>query len=128
MPEEPEEPAVEPEIVEPGPREPAPRRSFFHPLSGAAILGIDWLAFGADAATGMAAMALVCLAAFAGTYYAVYAVQRGLRGDTPEQARMKALIGGVAAGVPFPITGTVVGGLILMLSGLPSSARPGRGL
>jgi hypothetical protein len=119
----PEDEPVEPEIVDgpPPARAPAPRRSFFHPLSGAIILGVDWLAFGLDLFSDFAALLVVGVLAFAATYYLVYRTQVGLRGDSPSSARWKAFIGALAAGVPFPVTGTIVGAAILTLSGLPSS-------
>ena len=46
-----------------------------------------------------------------------------LRGDAPRAAFLKAFAGALAAGVPFPVTGTIVGAAILALSGLPSLRR-----
>ena len=100
------------------------RRTFYHPASGAAILGLDWLFFGLEWEFGPVSMVLACLAAFAATYFVVERVQRRWHGDEPGVARAKALFGAAAAGAPFAITGTVVGGLILVLSGL----KPGLGL
>lgn len=114
----PEDPVVEPELVEPLP--PPPPRTFFHPLSGLVILGVDWLAFGADFVSGLFALLLTSLAAFTAVFFAVYRVQTRLNGDAPGKARWKALLGALAAGVPFPVAGTVVGAAILVLSGLPS--------
>jgi hypothetical protein len=102
---------VEPEIVRPG--------TFYHPSSGLVILGVDWLAFGLDLPTGFALVALVSLAAFVVTFIAVAKIQ--LRyGDSPKKAYLKAFLGAVAAGVPFPVTGTIVGTVILLMSGLSS--------
>lgn len=107
------------------PREPQPRgRSFFHPLSGALILAVDWLAFGLDWASGFVLLAVVALLAFGVTYVGVELIQRKLHGDAPRKAALKALLGALAAGVPFPVAGTIVGAAILALSGLPT----GRGL
>lgn len=94
------------------------RRSFFHPLSGAAILGVDWLCFGLEWQLGAVSMALMSLAAFTGTTWAVYRIQLERHGDKPGVARAKAVFAGLAAGVPFPVTGTLLGALILTLSGL----------
>lgn len=91
---------------------------FFHPLSGAVILSVDWLAFGLDLFSGFAALALVSLLSFALTFYAVLSIQRRLRGDAPGPALLKALLGALAAGAPFPVAGTLVGVAILSLSGL----------
>lgn len=100
------------------------RRTFYHPASGAAILGFDWLFFGLGWELGPISMVLACAAAFGATYFVVERVQRRWHGDEPKIARAKALFGAAAAGAPFAITGTVVGGLILVLSGL----KPGLGL
>ena len=98
-----------------------PKRSFFHPLSGIVILGVDWLAFGLDLPTEFLFVPLVSALAFGMTFWAVARIQ--LRdGDAPRLAYIKAFLGALAAGVPFPVTGTILGTAILLLSGLP----PGR--
>jgi hypothetical protein len=94
------------------------RRTFFHPASGAAILAFDWLFFGLEWELGPVSLVLSCAAAFAATYFVVERIQRRWHGDEPKIARAKALFGAAAAGAPFAIAGTVVGGLILVLSGL----------
>lgn len=96
---------------------PAPRRPFFQRASGAAILLVDWLCFGLEWQLGPVSMAVMSLAAFAATYAVVWRAQ-SLAGDPPRLAHAKAVAGALAAAVPFPVTGTVVGGLILALSGL----------
>lgn len=94
-----------------------PKKSFYEPMSGAVILGVDWLAFGIDAPTGFALVAFVSAAAFGSVFYAVEKIQ--LRaGDPPRAARVKALLGATAAGAPFPVTGTIMGTVILAMSGL----------
>lgn len=97
------------------------RRSFYHPLSGLAILAIDWAFFGLEWELGPLTMALSSVAAFASCYLVVRRVQERWGGDQPKQAKIKALIGAAAAGVPFAVGGTVLGGLILALSGLKAS-------
>lgn len=120
-----EDKIVEGEFVDgppPGgrPEKPAKRSgSFFHPLSGAVILAADWVFFGLDVASGFLLLALFSVAAFGVVFAAVSNIQRRLAGDDPQKAALKALIGALAAAVPFPITGTVVGGAIIALSGLP---------
>jgi hypothetical protein len=108
---------VEGEIV--GGARSGPKR-FYHPLSGVVILGVDWLAFGLDLFSGFAAIAVASLLAFLVTFYSVLTIQRRLNGDDPGAALLKALIGGLAAGMPFPVTGTILGGFIIALSGLPT--------
>ena len=111
------------EIVGPEPPVAPKKRSFFHPLSGMVILGLDWLAFGMDFFSGFAALLIVSVATFAATFAMVSLIQRRLNGDSPGAAAGKAFLGAVAAGVPFPVTGTIVGAAILALSGLPDLAR-----
>ena len=96
------------------------RRTFYHPASGAAILVIDWLFFGLEWELGPASLVLACAAAFVATYFVVERVQRRWHGDGPRAARAKALLGAAAAGAPFAVGGTLLGGLILALSGLRS--------
>lgn len=100
-----------------------PKKAFFQRASGAAILSVDWLCFGLEWQLGPLSMAVMSVAAFAVTYAVVWKVQTRLGGDDARRAHGKAFLGALAAGVPFPVTGTVVGGLILALSGLrlPSS-------
>lgn len=94
------------------------KRTFFHPFSGLVILGVDWVTFGMDLPTHFIFTPLVSLIAFGVTFWAVARVQRR-DGDDPKRAYFKAFLGALAAGVPFPVTGTIVGGAILVLSGLP---------
>jgi hypothetical protein len=97
------------------------RRTFFHPASGLAILAIDWLFFGLEWELGPVSLVLSCLASFGLCYAAVKRIQERWHGDDPRLARNKALFGAAAAGAPFAIGGTLLGGLILVLSGLKAS-------
>ena len=93
------------------------RPPFFEPASGAAILGVDWLCFGLEWQLGPVSLFVMSLFAFSASYAAVSRIQ--LRaGDPPRIARAKGFLGGAAAGIPFPVAGTIVGALILLLSGL----------
>ena len=120
----------EAEVIPPGGTKPkqaadAPKasRTFFHPLSGVVILGVDWLAFGVELPTSFLAVPVVAAVAFAVTFWAVSKLQER-HGDEPRMAVIKALLGGLAAGVPFPIAGTIVGTAIIVLSGLPKLKFP----
>jgi hypothetical protein len=101
-------------------------RPFFQRASGAAILAVDWLCFGLEWELGPVSMAAMSVTAFVVTYAVVWKVQTRLGGDDARRAHGKAFLGALAAGVPFPVTGTVVGGLILALSGLRLPKLPGR--
>jgi hypothetical protein len=121
--------AIDVEIVNESPTRSSARldeekvRTFFHPASGLAILLLDWLAFGTDVPTAFVLTPLVSLVTFGLTYAAVYYIQRHESGDNTTRANWKAVLGAVAAGVPFPITGTILGAGILLLSGLPLSGK-----
>lgn len=99
------------------------RRTFFHPASGAAILAIDWLFFGLEWELGPVSLILSCLASFGLCYAVVARIQERWHGDEPALARRKALFGAAAAGAPFAVGGTLLGGLILALSGLSRLGR-----
>lgn len=101
-------------------------RPFFQRASGAAILIVDWFCFGLEWQLGPLSMAVMSAVAFAVTYAAVWKIQTRVGGDDERRAHGKALLGALAAGAPFPITGTVIGGLILALSGLKLPKLPGR--
>ncbi len=102
-------------------------KSFFHPGSGLAIIGIDVAAFGINVPTGFLLTFLVALGAFVSTFVVVFGIQKQQAGDTTGWAALKALIGATAAGIPMPIAGTVLGAAILMLSGLPNSTSKALG-
>jgi hypothetical protein len=94
-------------------------RTFYHPASGVVILGLDWLAFGTDFFTGMMALPLVCFLSFAVSFWLVLLIQLNWTHDKFTSSLGKAFIGAVMVGLPFPITGTLLGAAILVLSGLP---------
>ncbi|MEM1060593.1 MAG: hypothetical protein AAGK14_15370 [Verrucomicrobiota bacterium] len=96
-------------------------KSFFHPGSGLAIIGVDVVAFGLNAPTGFLATAFISLGAFVATFALVFGIQKNQHHDSTGWAILKALIGAVAAAVPFPIAGTALGAAILFLSGLPNT-------
>ena len=95
---------------------PLRRPTFFEPAAGAAILGVDWLCFGLEWQLGPVSMAVMSVAAFLSAFVVVRHVQLKA-GAAPRVAMAKAAFGALAAGVPFPIAGTVAGALILALSG-----------
>ena len=97
--------------------QPLRRPSFFEPAAGAAILAADWLCFGLEWPLGPLGMAFVSVFSFVGVTVLVTQTQRRA-GDHPRVAFAKGIFGGIAAGLPFPIAGTILGALILMLSGL----------
>jgi hypothetical protein len=94
-------------------------RTFYHPASGVVILGLDWLAFGTDFLTGFLALPVLCILAFMVTFPVIYVIQLKWSKDTIGAALGKAFLGAFLVGLPFPITGTLLGAAILALAGLP---------
>ena len=100
---------------------PTPRKKFWlHPASGLLILAVDWLFFAPEAMTAEVAAIVTCPLAFLITTAGVFWIQRRKSGDSLGAAMAKALLGGVLAGLPTPISGTIFGTLVLVLSGLSS--------
>jgi hypothetical protein len=94
------------------------RKYWLHPASGLLILAVDWLFFAPEAATFEVAAILTCPLAFAVTAAGVFWIQRRKNGDSFGSAAAKAFFGGIVAGIPTSIAGTIVGTLVLVLSGL----------
>src|SRR5471032_2261519 len=106
----------------PGGTQPPPLaglRTFYHPASGVVILGLDWLAFGTDLLSGFMALPLICILTFLITFPVLYVIQIRWSKDKPPAAVGKAFLGAFLVGLPFPITGTLLGAAVLALSGLP---------
>jgi hypothetical protein len=94
-------------------------RTFYHPASGVVILGLDWIAFGSDLLTDLIALPLICIISFLMTFPIVYVIQMRWGRDSHMAALGKAFLGAFMVGLPFPITGTLLGAAILALAGLP---------
>ena len=101
---------------------PPPRRTKFwlHPASGLLILAVDWFFFAPEFMTAEIAAIITSPLAFIITTAGVFWIQRRRNGDSFGGALLKALLGGVLAGIPTPISGTIFGTLVLALSGLRS--------
>lgn len=93
--------------------------TFYHPASGVVILALDWLIFGTDLFTGFLALPAMCVIGFLATFPLVLAIQQKWSRDKLPNALGKAFLGAFMVGLPFPITGTLLGAAILALSGLP---------
>jgi hypothetical protein len=96
-------------------------RTFYHPASGVVILALDWLAFGTDFASGFLALPAICVLSFLATFPILYLIQRNWSLDTRASALGKAFLGAFLVGLPFPITGTLLGAAVLALAGLPGN-------
>ena len=93
-------------------------KTFFHPASGLAILGIDILCFGPQVIFPFD-VPVMCVLAFLATFPFVYFFQLKWSQDRPAAAFGKAFFGAFMAGLPFSIAGTMFGAAVLALAGLP---------
>jgi hypothetical protein len=93
-------------------------RTFYHPASGVAILGVDLLCFGPEVFLPFD-LPFMCVFAFLVTLPLVYLVQWKWSKDTMAASFGKAFLGAFLAGLPFSITGTIFGAAVLVMSGLP---------
>jgi hypothetical protein len=92
--------------------------SLLHPLTGLAMLGLDWLLFGGELVSGFLSepvlIPLGALAGFASTFW----IERRYAKRGFGRSVLAALFGGLVVGVPWPISGTFIGLIVLALSGL----------
>lgn len=94
--------------------------SFLHPASGALILAFDWLLFsGSVVSLGLGTIALSSIGFVLGLIGVAF-IQHHYEHDPMVTSGLKGLLAGAAVGIPLPIAGTAVGGLVLTLSGLDS--------
>lgn len=92
--------------------------SALHPLTGLAILGLDWLFFGGELLTGFVLEPLlVPLGALFG-FIATFLIERRYAARSLARSFFAALFAAVVVGIPWPISGTLIGIAVLMLSGL----------
>jgi len=94
-------------------------RTFYHPASGVVILGIDLLVFGPEMLSGFLDTPIMCVLAFVVTLPLVFLIQIKWSKDAFAGALGKAFLGAFLAGLPFSITGTMLGAAVLALAGLP---------
>jgi hypothetical protein len=94
-------------------------RTFYHPASGVVILALDWFIFGTDLVTGFLALPWMCVVGFLVSFPLLLAIQLKWTKDALPAALGKSFLGAFLVGLPFPITGTILGAAILALSGLP---------
>jgi hypothetical protein len=99
--------------------DPQPRR-WLLPITGLWILGLDWLLFTQNTVVLGLATPLLVVIGFLGGAAGAYFFQRRFAKNRGPSAWLKSLFAGIVVGIPLPLAGTVVGGWILLASGLGS--------
>ncbi len=94
---------------------------FLLPIAALLILLLDWLLFSSNVLSAGLATPIVVVVGFLLGSVGTYALQRRFAGDASWKALLKAAIAGVCVGMPWPVGGTLIGGWVLLLSGLGKS-------
>jgi len=99
------------------------QRRFMLPATGAWILALDWLLFSANALSAWLATPVVMVVGFVLGSAGAYLAQRRGANDAPWRAVLKAILAGIVVGLPWPMGGTLVGGWVLLSSGLVNARK-----
>ena len=99
------------------------RKRFLLPATGLLILVLDWLLFSSNVLSAWLATPAVIVLGFALGSVGTFMVQRKAANDRPAIAVLKALLAGIVVGVPWPVGGTIVGGWVLLTSGLADAKK-----
>lgn len=99
-------------------------KGFLLPLTGFWILGLDWAFFSEEVLSLGLAIPLISLMGFVLGSTGAFFFQKRFAGDTTLMAALKGLLAGVVVGIPWPMTGTIVGAWILLLAGIRSGQKP----
>ena len=99
------------------------QKRFLLPATGGLILALDWLLFSSNAISGMLATPLVMILGFVLGSTGTYLIQTRYGGDSRSRAALKALLAGIVVGLPWPLGGTLIGGWVLLTSGLGNAKQ-----
>jgi hypothetical protein len=100
-----------------------PQRGWLLPLSGLWILALDWLLFSSNVLTVGLATPIVAVIGFVVGGAGTFLVQRRVARDNVWNATLKGIVAGVAVGMPWPLSGTLVGGWVLLASGITRARK-----
>jgi hypothetical protein len=115
----PPDPREAPSRVPGAPSNAAARRGWLDPWSGVTILGLDWALFGGNLLSGFVLTPLLIALGAVSGFAAIFWIERRRAGRSFRHSLFAALLAAVVVGAPMPLGGTVVGGLVIALSGLP---------
>jgi hypothetical protein len=99
----------------------AAQKALIHPLSAVLLIAVDGLWTIADWAT-LAWIVTIPLC-FLAVGLPTFLIQKFMKGDATGPSLAVGSLLGVLAAIPTPITGTLVGGVVLALAGLRSLKR-----
>ncbi len=93
------------------------------PATGVWILALDWLLFSTNTLSAWTATPIVMLVGFVLGSAGAYMIQRRGADDAPWSAVLKAVLTGIVVGLPWPVGGTLIGGWVLLSSGLGNARK-----
>ena len=99
------------------------QRRFLLPATGVWILVLDWLLFSSNVLSAWLATPVVMLLGFVLGSGGAFLAQRRAANESFWSAATKAFLAGVVVGLPWPIGGTLIGGWVLLTSGLPDARK-----
>ncbi len=99
------------------------RKRFLLPATGVWILVLDWLLFSTNLLSAWLATPIVVVLGFVLGSVGTFMAQRKAANDRSAIAALKALLAGIVVGVPWPLGGTIVGGWVLLTSGLADAKK-----
>ena len=99
------------------------QRRFILPATGLWILVLEWLLFSSNILSAWLATPIVVIVGFVLGGGGAFLVQRKKADDALWSALLKGLLAGIVVGVPWPIGGTLIGGWVLLTSGLADARK-----
>ncbi len=99
------------------------QKRFLLPATGVWILALDWLLFSSNALTALTATPVVMAVGFVLGSIGAYLIQRRGAKDAQWKAALKAVLVGLVVGLPWPVGGTLIGGWVLLFSGLGNAKK-----
>jgi hypothetical protein len=99
------------------------QKRFLLPATGVWILTLDWLLFSSNALTALTATPVVMAVGFVLGSIGAYLIQRRGAKDAQWKAALKAVLAGLVVGLPLPVGGTIIGGWVLLFSGLGNAKK-----
>ena len=99
------------------------QRRFILPATGLWILVLDWLLFSSNILTAWLATPIIVVIGFVLGGGGAFLAQRKRANDAPWSAAFRGLLAGIVVGVPWPIGGTLIGGWVLLTSGLADARK-----
>ena len=99
-----------------------PKRGMLLPLTGIWILALDWLLFSSNLLTAGLATPVIVAIGFVLGAVGTLVLQKMVAKDSLWKALLKALVAGIVVGIPWPLTGSLIGGWILLAAGIKKPA------